>query len=285
MELRVVAVPEGVDPAELVLAEGAEAFTGLLDSAQSVPEFQVGRVLAEADLASPLGRDRALVAVRPIVAATPERSATRLELVRRVADRLSVPPDYVTASGASGGIDLPTRLSQAGIPRAAAALLGGESPAQRSGTAGRAVAPAFETAERTEREFLANCLAHEKLGAEYLHRLSDDHLSSPVICRVRDHFVSHFGDALSSLPTDDPVMGALVTDIVFLSEQQTASAATLWMTFLELEKRRVEKDLRRAAEGGDVPAKKRLWAEREQIRLRMGEDYGRAPEHRSTSLS
>ena len=55
VELRVIDMPEGTDPAELVAAQGAEAFTGLLDSASSVIEFQVRRVLADSDLGTPAG--------------------------------------------------------------------------------------------------------------------------------------------------------------------------------------------------------------------------------------
>lgn len=95
VELRVVRMPPGTDPAELIATEGAEAFAGRLDAAVSVPEFQVHRVLASADVETARGRDRALAELRPLVALTPERSVTRDELVRLVASRLDVPPDYV----------------------------------------------------------------------------------------------------------------------------------------------------------------------------------------------
>src|SRR5947209_10708561 len=50
LELLVVDMPAGADPADLVASDGAAAFTERLDRALSVPEFEVGRVIASADL-------------------------------------------------------------------------------------------------------------------------------------------------------------------------------------------------------------------------------------------
>ena len=98
--LRVVAMPEGVDPADLVADGGPAAVTDRLTRSLSVVEFSVERVLADADLDTPEGRDRALVEARRLIATTPERSASRDHLVRKVADRLDVPASYVAAAGA-----------------------------------------------------------------------------------------------------------------------------------------------------------------------------------------
>ncbi|HEV2074891.1 MAG TPA: DNA primase, partial [Thermoleophilaceae bacterium] len=60
LDLLVVPLPDGRDPAQLVAEDGVEAFRSLLDSAISVVEFEVRRVVAQADLGSGRGRDRAL---------------------------------------------------------------------------------------------------------------------------------------------------------------------------------------------------------------------------------
>ena len=60
VDLRVVDMPEGTDPADLVSADGADAFMERMDRAAPMIEFQVRRVLADADLDTPSGRDRAL---------------------------------------------------------------------------------------------------------------------------------------------------------------------------------------------------------------------------------
>ena len=100
VDLRVVDMPEGTDPADLVGGDGADAFAERMDRAAPMIEFQVRRVLADADLDTPSGRDQALGEARKLISAVPERTATRDALVREAADRLDVPVDYVMAPGA-----------------------------------------------------------------------------------------------------------------------------------------------------------------------------------------
>ena len=98
VDLRVVDMPEGTDPADLVSAEGSDAFIERMDRAAPMIEFQVRRVLADADLDTPSGRDQALKEARELISAVPERTATRDALVREAADRLDVPVDLVLDS-------------------------------------------------------------------------------------------------------------------------------------------------------------------------------------------
>ncbi len=94
VELRVATLPEGRDPAEIIAAGGRESFDRLLGDALSVPEFEVRRVLATADLSVPAGRGRALRSARSLIAKiSPGRE--RDELIRLVADRLGLPPPAV----------------------------------------------------------------------------------------------------------------------------------------------------------------------------------------------
>src|SRR6202011_1336973 len=57
LELRVVELPEGSDPAELVQREGPEAVRALIGRSVAFVRFSVERVLAEGDHSSPEGRD------------------------------------------------------------------------------------------------------------------------------------------------------------------------------------------------------------------------------------
>ncbi len=219
MELRVVEMPEGADPAELVGDAGAEAFAARLDGALTVLEFQVRRVLADGNLDSPGGRDRALEEVRPLIAATPERSATRDSLVRLVTDRLDVPVEYVTTRGSASG---PTP-----------ALAQPRPPALRDPEA---------------REFLAMCARSGDLGREYLERVEERHLSSPLDRQARQHLLAHFHDPLAGLPEDDPRLGELITGIVMGSgEEGAVSEANLQMNLLQIEKRWTEREMRTAS--------------------------------------
>src|SRR5665213_2871864 len=71
LELRVVPIPVGKDPAELILNEGADAMKAAV--AKSVPfvRFRVERVLAAGDDSSPEGRDRTIEELRPVFATLP----------------------------------------------------------------------------------------------------------------------------------------------------------------------------------------------------------------------
>jgi DNA primase len=244
VELKVVEMPEGADPADLVASEGADAFGERLSRAGSVLEFQVRRVLADSDLETPAGRDRALEDVRPLIAASPERSAVRDHLVRAVSDKLDMPVDYVTTAFASP----PSRRPAA------------EPPAGSVGAASLA----------SERAFLAMCAAGGETGQRFLERLEPGHLSSETARRARDHLLARFDDPLAGLPEDDPALAALVTGAVVESEEsEPAGEGVLRMSFLQLEARRVERELRRAAEEGDLARQDELAAARQRVRLEM----------------
>ena len=258
IDLKVVALPPGSDPADLVGRDGADAFMELLQGAISVPQFEVKRTLAAADLSTPGGRDDALSAVVPVIRSLPRNSATWDALVRYVSDKLDAGPKY-----------LETLLS---APRA---------PEMSSRTADRvgvgvphtARLPSIEAAASAERAFLAMCLAHGQTGRRYLDGLHDDHFSSPPLRRVRDHLVAHFDDPLAELPEDEALAG-LITQVVFLADDQPASESVLRLTFLQLELRRTERRLRHAAESADYDIQRALWPQREGLRREIDELMG-----------
>jgi DNA primase len=251
--LRVVEMPAGKDPADLIAAGEADSFRERLDRALPITQFQVRRVLADADLDSPAGRDRALEeAARLIAEQTTEGSAMRDELVREAADRLDVPGHRVRTAFASSR-RAPSRP---------------DTPPRRDpGPAFPAGASAGEVAFRAEREFLARCLASDELGRRYLSLPTDDQLSSDATRRAREHLAAHFDDPLAGLPEDEPALAALVTDVALAGQEQPASPeAVLRMSILQLEKRRLEREIRRAAHGGDHARQTELAAAEQRVR-------------------
>ncbi|MEA2364068.1 MAG: primase [Thermoleophilaceae bacterium] len=256
VELRAVEMPEGSDPADLLADGGAEAFTKLLDAALAMIQFQIRRVLADADLGTPTGRDKALEEARGLIAATPERTAMRDELVREIADRLDVPAEYVRAAPSGR----PTRAS-------------GSAPVARTPVL-PVGASAGEVAFRAEREFLLRCLASGDLGREYLSRPGDDQLSDATR-RAREHLVTHFDDPLAALSEDESALAALVTDVALAAQEQPASdEAVLRMSILQLEKRRLEREIRRAAHEGDHARQSELAAAEQRVRGELDEVMG-----------
>jgi DNA primase len=261
IELRAVEMPEGTDPADMLAASGPGAFTKLLEGSLAMIQFQVRRVLADAELGTPTGRDKALEEARGLIAATPDRTAMRDELVREVADRLDVPVDYVREA--------------ANRPRPRAVQAAAGSAAAASTGILPAGASAGEVAFRAEREFLARCLASGELGREYLSRPTDDQLSSDATRRAREHLAKHFEDPLVELSVDEPALAALVTDVALAAQEQPASSeAVLRMSILQLEKRRIEREIRRAAQAGDHARQGELAQAEQRVRGELDEVMG-----------
>src|SRR3954451_24165648 len=68
LELRVVPLPAGKDPAELVQGEGGEAMRSLVERSVPFVRFRVERALAGGDLRTAEGKDRVLAELRPVFA-------------------------------------------------------------------------------------------------------------------------------------------------------------------------------------------------------------------------
>jgi DNA primase len=253
MRLRVAVMPAGVDPAEMLAEpDGPERFRGLVEAALELTDFQVRLVLDGADVASPVERDRALAEVAPVVAGLGE-SASREELIRRVAERLGMEPAMVmgrvvAAQPLSGGPE------SAGPQR--------ESPTRGndSGEAPPRRAVELTSRERRERALLAMCIALPDEGPKYLERLTDAHLS-PTGIRAAAWLRENPGDPASNLPQDAEMSG-LITELVMISRDQPASHESMELNFLLLEQRRLEDELAAAGERGDYERRAALSRER-----------------------
>ena len=137
LELRVVELPAGSDPAELVQREGAEAMGALMGRSVPFVRFRVERVLAEGDHSSPEGRDRMIEQLRPVFATLPA-SAMRMELTQLVSERLDVPPSLAErALAARESVSRARAGSAAGGGRGAGAARG-VGAAARAGAGGGA---------------------------------------------------------------------------------------------------------------------------------------------------
>jgi DNA primase len=249
LELLVVGMPDGTDPADLVADQGVEAFADLVDRAMTVPEFEARRVLADADLGTPRGRDRALERIRPLIESTAPNSATRQELVRFVADRVDVPTHYLMTTPAT------------------------TAPAPPAGGNGSAPRADLDLIAKRERIFLSMCLGDPVSGRDYLGRLTDEHLSSDRLRGVRDWLIQHFDDPLEGLPADDPSLSAAVSEVV-LADEGRPTDSVLRVTFLQLDLRRIERALRHAEQDADLERQMGLSRERTAVRSEINDLMG-----------
>jgi DNA primase len=256
MRLRVAAMPAGEDPAEMMSEEGgAERFRGLLDGAEELTAFQVRLVLERTDVASPVERDRALAEVAPVLAGMGE-TASREELVRRVAERLDLEPAMVmgrvvAATPATGG-----REEAPSEPRRAQQQQRPARPAE------------LTSRERRERALLAMCIAMPGEGKEYLARLTEAHLS-PTGLRAAAWLREHPEDPASNLPQDDGELAALIAELVITSREEPASHEAMELNFLLLEQRRLEGEIAAAGERGDYERRAALSRERAALVQRI----------------
>jgi DNA primase len=257
-ELRVIAMPGGRDPAEIITQDGADAFRSLIDSALSVPEFQVRRVLEQADLSSAPGGDRAMAEVLPVIKSAPP--IMRNELVRIASDQL--------------GVDPKTLIAELGAPQRA------RTAADHLGTTDAAVSrPAppmrpVSQVERSERVFLSLCLGLGERGREYLERSSPEQFATELMRRAHLHLLTHTGDPLADLTPAEQDLASAVMEIVKLADEGPVAEQALQLSYLQLELRRVERDLRTAEQRSDFERQRHLWGERESVRGEISDLMG-----------
>src|SRR6185295_5928009 len=100
VEFKIVDLPAGRDPADVVQSDGRDAMLALLDRAVPVARWEVQRALDSGDTGTPEGRDRILQEVAPIVASLPVATASVLRdhLVKLVAGRLELNESLVAST-------------------------------------------------------------------------------------------------------------------------------------------------------------------------------------------
>jgi len=251
-EVRVVALPAGSDPAELVRDRGPDAVRALLEQAVPFARFAVDRVLERGDLRSPEGRDRAVEALRPVFAGVPE-GFLREDLLRAVSDRFpeDTTPDLLAQL-------LPPR-GRAGGRAAAAAAAGRPATPDLS----RGGAP-WGRGESTERTFLALCLAVPDGGARLLAESDLDALfSSELTRRAARHLATHLDHPMQDLPHDDDELARLIAELVVRAAEFAPDPNALAVERLQLDKQRLEREIIAARRsGGSTVA---LAAERQRV--------------------
>ncbi len=239
LELRVVELPQGADPADLVQREGVEAMNAAVERSVPFVRFRVERVLAQGDYGSPEGRDRTIEELRPVFA-TLSPSAMRMELTRLVSGRLELPESVVERE-----------LSVAAAGAAAAVA----SPR-------RPVSRALDRREETERTFLVLCLAAPQEGASALGDLDlASHFTSDLLRRVAEHLrAGDLREPMKNLTASgnghspDPDLEGVLAELVVQAGREEGQPAMLRVQRLQLELARVDRQIQaaRVQGAGDV---------------------------------
>jgi DNA primase len=217
--LRVVPLPAGLDPADLVQRDGADAMRVLVERSVPFVRFRVERALALGDTSSAEGKDRVLEELRPVFAALPP-SLLRQELVGLVAERLDV--HYETAASL-----LRPRGRGEGAP-----------PVRGAATA-RA-----DRREQTELAFLGLCIDLPDRGRTALLEVDEQHFTAERTRRALSWLRDHLEAPQHGLPRDDEELSALIAQLVLGASQRKPSTAALETELLGLQIARIDRRLK-----------------------------------------
>jgi DNA primase len=245
LELRVVGLPKGSDPAELLQSGGPAAVTALVERSVPFVRFRVERVLEAGEIGTADGRDRMLAELTPILGEVPP-GAMRAELERLVAGRLELPQPTIAGLLADAGRTGSDR-SRAGSDRR-------DPDVSRTHP--------LDLRERVEQAFLALCIALPQAGREALEDLEIDAVfTGELNRRAATHMRRNINSPGAGLD-DDPELGALLAELAVRSTQAPAHVAQLDVERLQLELSRIDRELaaaRAAGSGGlsDLAARRR----------------------------
>ncbi|MFU8840148.1 MAG: DNA primase [Nitriliruptoraceae bacterium] len=168
LDLRVLVLPEGRDPADLVAAVGAEGLASALAAATPVVPFVLRHHLADADLASEGGRTAALRDALTVLGRERDPELRREWARTEIAERIGYAYGFVTDTAARLGIQLDAHegVAAAGAHPGAA----GGGTVTRPPTAARA---------RLERAALRALLQYPETAPAEAAELTADDLSHP----------------------------------------------------------------------------------------------------------
>jgi DNA primase len=290
LELRVVMLPQGADPAELIQRDGAEAMREAVKGSISFVSFRAERVLASGDPSNAEEQDRMLDELRPVFAELPP-SALRMELTRTVDSRMALPEGVAEK--------LLAAPARAGRPGSGAAGHGsrrgagggdgrgdgaGEGDGRQTGARQPRVSE-MTRREETERAFLALCIASPEDGAAALEALDiDEHFSSGLLRRAARRLRA--GDLLAPMSDppgaearleDDPQLKGLLAELVVEAGRERSDTAMLEVQRLQLELARVDRQIQRARgqDGGDIST---LAQRKAEVKRDFDRAYGRVLE-------
>ncbi|HEV7493381.1 DNA primase [Baekduia sp.] len=249
LSLRVVPLPKGLDPADVVQQQGADATRALVQRSMPFVKFQVDRELERADLTQAEGKDSAIAALKPVFGTLPP-SALREELLARVADVVDLPPSMVSSWLPVAG----ERLSTGPPSRGA----GGGGQGRGGGASRRRVeeSPAFRRPvgpsplARAERDFLAQCIAMPDAAAEILVNLDDAAFSNDPMRRVLAHVREHVHAPQDGIPDDDHMLVGAIAELVHRAADLAPSRAALQGQLANIELLRIDREIEAAKAAG-----------------------------------
>lgn len=261
VELRVIPLPPGADPADVVLAEGGPRMRELAGRSVRFVEFHVRRILDQADVTRAEGKDRAVAELAPVMRDVPQ-GAVRTELLRVISDRVDLDPTLVEQMLGNPRAAVVARpAASRPAPRPA------QPPASRGDDGWPSEAdmphpddPASGTMPPTaandplalaERRFLAAALATGAAGGEMLSALDIDTALTVPLHRLAARRICTHPDAPAQGLGPDDELAPLMAELIVRAADQSGSAAALVAQFAELRLAALERRIQRARASGE----------------------------------
>ena len=255
LSLRVVRVPEGLDPADYVLSgAGADGFRQLVSQAQTLLQFHVRLALDSHDLDRPDGRARAFARLKEVLseAATP---IERDEELRYVADRLGLSDDaasYLLVKGGRASVD------QAGAARTGASSRGEARAGQERTSAIDVARAAIGGSHELEVRLLAGCLALPEEGRAVLAGVDESFFAGAetraALRRVKERLeaggAGNTPHATESTGADE--QDEAFAEVVVRAGRERFSAAVVRELFLRLQEAKVSRLIARLKVSNEV---------------------------------
>jgi DNA primase len=258
LALRVVPLPPGSDPADLVAAEGPRAMSDRVEASVPFVRFRVERALDAGDLTRAEGKDAVLATLRPMFAQIPP-SAMRDELIGVIADRMNLAPSVIAERLAEAGAAPPAEPAR---------------PANGGGRRRAALAAELDPTGRAEHSFLAQCLAAPAAGREALAGLD---LETAFTSDLARRAARHVRDRLAGdteIPAGDEELATLVAELVVRSGEMRSSEAAMRAEHLRLQFLALERQINAARAAGSPT--EQLSVRRQELRRELGEAEARS---------
>ena len=232
LELRVVPLPAGNDPADIVQQEGPEAITKLVAGSVPFVRFRVDRALLLADLETAEGKDRAVSELAPIITPLPA-SAMRDELTELAAAALGVSGAKLTEWL---GRARPLPAPEPSAPPVASGD-GDDQPPRPATTV-------IDPGARVERAFLVQCLADAAVGREALAAMDlEADFVSPVFLRAAQLILATPAGSEVHAPPEDEELSRTLAELQVRAIQNASSNAALKAEGLRLRAARTEREI------------------------------------------
>jgi DNA primase len=215
---------------------GPDELRRRIDDAEPFVRFRVHHALGREDLSDARSKDRVLRELAAVFGLV-EAGVERAELERTVANRLNLSVELVQAEL--------QRMRQGGDrPTAGRAAPGAPGPSATT---------ALQRRERTERAFLGYCIAHPRLGAQYLSELDlDADIGTPLVRRAAEHLRAHLDAPTDAVPETDLELSGLVAELAVRATMLAdAPRAAFEAERLQLSLFRIEREIAAARSRGE----------------------------------